>query len=80
MGISHLLAAVNACKIGFPPRLSHEDAAGGMNIFLCAKQYLLQIFTWDFSIIGLILSARKSILFNNTPQEGINIIYPFQNY
>jgi len=52
----------------------------GWIFFYCAKQYLLQIFTWDFSIIGLILSVRKSILFNNIPQEGINIIYPFQNY
>lgn len=33
--------------------------------------------TWDFSIIGLILSVRKSVLFDEAPQEGINIIYPF---
>lgn len=44
MGISHLLAAVNACKIGFPPRLSHEDAARGMNIFLLCKT----VFVTDF--------------------------------
>lgn len=52
-------------KSASPPSLSHEDAAGGREIFPLRKAVFVTGFlTWDFSITGLILSARKAIPFD----------------
>lgn len=76
--ITHLPAAANAAKIGLSPFPESWGCCWrGRDFSTVQNNVCCSFLIWDFSITGLILSGSKPIPFDEAPQEGMNIIYPF---